>query len=98
MIDTEDEIPESRSLPLEPSSIKRFVEVASHGGKGASHGEKVARKLARTLYAIGDDFAIVDREALEGLCLLILLAGGPWATDAEKEKVFANIKRAAGYR
>ena len=86
------------TITIEPSSIKRFVQIASHGGKGASHGEQVARKIARTLHAIGDDFAIIDREALEGLCLLILLAGGPYPTDAHKERVFSNIKRAAGYQ
>ena len=75
--------------------IKRFTELAHRGRSGgASSGEKVARRLAVALHAIGDDMALLDADAIEGFHMLCRLAGGPWPTDESKATAFRLIARA----
>ena len=62
----------------------------------ASSGERVAHRLADALHKIGDDMALLDPEAIHGFHLLCQLASGPWALDADKERIFDTIAAAAG--
>lgn len=82
--------------PEEYTALARFCELAKQGkNPAASSGERVANKLAKALHAIGDDMVLLDPVAIEGFCLLCRLASGPWMKDADKERVFETIAKAA---
>lgn len=77
--------------------ITRFCDLARRGKSiTASTGENAAYQLAKTLYKLGDDMMILDREAIEGFNQLCLLASGPFPTDADKSAVYQAIAKAAG--
>ncbi len=79
------------------AALCRFLDLAKSGrSPKASSGERVANKLAKALQAIGDDMVLLDDDAITGFHLLCQLTGGPWATDADKARVFEMLAHAAG--
>lgn len=71
------------------SNIEHFAKCAGNGGHpSASHGERVANRLAMALAEIGDSLCLLDSLALEGAIALMRAMVGPWKTDAEKRAVY----------
>lgn len=80
-------------------AIKHFERIAARGAHpAASSGEKIANNVAKALHKIGDDLAVLDPDAIEGIRDLIRCMAGPYPTDKFKETTFAIVKRAAGKR